>query len=176
MRNRGTQNNSTLSSRGSTKKTVVAAERSRVEKHAARSDNTSLKKQRSANLSKNDKISRSTPNTKLTQNRKATSKVNRSGKPVGKKGESYTDRLNQKEVKSKAIKTRSSHKDFASISRKPVYAKKSSDRTNVASKSRSNQPGKSKVNNTKQSSNSSKFNTSKSYQSKSRSVKSKILY
>jgi len=55
---------------------------------------------------------------------------------------------------------------------KPIYNEKSTERKDVASKSRSYKPSKQKVNNTKQHSYSSKSNTSKSYQSKGRSVKS----
>jgi hypothetical protein len=157
MRNRSSQNSSTLSTRGSTNKTVIATERSRAEKPSTRSDNTVLRTKRSTSYSKKDKISRPIPKTEVTQNRKATPKVNRSGKPVGRKGESYADRLNQNEVKSKANKTRTSHKDFVSKSRKPVYAKKSPYGTSVSSKSRSNQSGKPKINNTQKSSNSNKF-------------------
>jgi len=172
MRSRSTQNNSTLSSRGSVKKTVVAAEGSRAVKHSDRSNKTRMQTQRSSNLSKKEKISRSTPKTKVTQNRKAPYKANRSAKPAGKKGESYTDRLTHKELKSTANKTRSRDSEFASKSRKPVYTKKSSERTNVASKYRRYQPAKPKANSIKQGSYSSKSNTSKSYQSKSRSAAS----
>jgi len=172
MRNRSTRTNTTLSTRGSATKTDLALKRGPAVKSTSRSDNSSLRTQGSTNLSKRGEISRPTPKTKVTQNRKATSKVNKSGKPVGKKGKSYTERLNQKEVKSRANKTRTSNKDFASKSEKPIYNEKSTERKDVASKSRSYKPSKQKANNTKQHSYSSKSNTSKSYQSKGRSAKS----
>ncbi len=170
MRNRSTQNNSTLSSQGSTKKATMAAERSSTEKYTSRIDNSNLHAQRGTSYSKKDEISK--PKAKVTQNRKATSNVNGSKKSVDKKGKIYTERINQKEVKSGANKTRTSAKDIASSSRKPVYTKKSSERKNVASESKSVSTGKLKVNNTKQRSYSSKSSTSKSYDSKSRSATS----
>jgi len=172
MRNRSTQNNSTLSSQGSTKKAMMAAERSNAEKQTSRIDNSNLHSQKRTSLSKKDEISRPNPKTKVAQNKKATSKVNRSVKSVDKKGNNYTERINQKEVKSGANKTRTSNKDLAANSRKPVYTKKSSERKNVDSGSRSNHPGKPKVNNTKQHSYGSKSDNSKNYQLKSKSATS----
>ncbi|MEE4259471.1 MAG: hypothetical protein V2I62_06920 [Bacteroidales bacterium] len=172
MRSRSTQNNSTLSSRGSTKKEVKAVERSKAEKYTPRIENSKLHAQRSTSLSKKDEISRSNPKTKVAQNRKATSDVYRSSKTVNNKGENYTERINQKEVKSGANNIRTSNKGLASNSKKPVYTKNSSERKNVVSKSRSYQPAKPKANSTKQGSFSSNSNSSKSYQSKSRNAKS----
>lgn len=171
MRNRNTQNNPTLSSQGSTKKAMMAGERSRAEKQTSSIDNSSLHTQKRTSLSKKDEISK--PKAKLTQNRKAISNVNSSIKSVDKKGKTYPERINQKEVKSGVNKTRASNKDLASNSWNPVYTKKSSERKNVNSGSRNNQPGKTKVNNTKQHSYGSKSDNSKNYQSKSRSDKSK---
>ena len=172
MRNRSTQNNSTLSSQGSTKNAMIAVERSSAVKHTSRTENSNSHAQRRTSLSKKDEISRSNLKTRVSQNRKATSDVHRSSKTVNNKGKNYTERINQKEVKSGANKTKTSSKDFTSNSNKPVYTRKSSERKNVASESRSYPSVKPKVNNTKQRSYGSKSDNSKSYQSKSRSAKS----
>ncbi|MCB2208276.1 MAG: hypothetical protein KQH67_08240 [Bacteroidetes bacterium] len=172
MRNRSTQNNNTLASRASTKKATKTVERNSAVKHTSRTDNSNLQAQRRTNISKKGEISRANPKTRVSQNSKATSDVYRSSKTVNNKGKSYTERIHQKEVKSGAAKTRTSNKDLASNSRKPVYTKKSYERKNVASKSRSNPSAKPKVNNTKQRSYGSKPDNSKSYQSKSKNATS----
>lgn len=172
IRTRSTQNNSTLSSQASTKKAVKTIERSKAEMYTPRIENSKLHAQRSTSISKKDEISRSNPKTRVAQNRKANSDVYRSSKTVNNKGKSYTEKINQKEVKSGANQIRTSNKDLASNAKKPVYTKKSSDVTNVVSKSRSYQPAKPKANSTEQRSYSSMSNTLKNYQSKDRSAKS----
>jgi hypothetical protein len=172
MRNRSTQNNNTLASRASTKKAMMAAERSSAVKQASRIDNSNLQAQKRTSLSKKDEISRPNPKTKVTQNSKAASDVYRSSKPVNNKSKNFTERIHQKEVQSAANKTRTSNKDVAFNSNKPIYTKKVSERKNVASESRSKPAAKPKVNNTKQGSYGSMSDNSKSYQSKSRSATS----
>jgi hypothetical protein len=163
MRNRSTQNNSTLSSQVPTKKAMIVAERNSAEKQTSRIDNNNLHSQRGTSLSKKDEIS--TPKAKVTQNRKATSDVNRSIKSVDKKGETYTERINQKEVKSGADKVRTSNKYLASNSRKPVYTKKSSERKNVVSESKSRSATSNQKSYAGNSRSKSQQNTSKSHSS-----------
>jgi hypothetical protein len=163
MRNRSTQNNSTLSSQVPTKKAMIVAERSSAEKQTSRIDNSNLHSQKRTSLSKKDEIS--TPKAKVTQNRKATSDVNRSIKSVDKKGETYTERINQKEVKSGADKVRTSNVDLASNSRKPVYTKKSSERKNVVSESKSRSAASNQKSYASNSRSKSQQNTSKSQSS-----------
>jgi hypothetical protein len=163
MRNRSTQNNSTLSSQVPTKKAMIVAERSSAEKQTSRIDNNNLHSQRGTSLSKKDEIS--TPKAKVTQNRKATSDVNRSIKSVDKKGKTYTERINQKEVKSGADKVRTSNKYLASNSRKPVYTKKSSERKNVVSESKSRSATSNQKSYAGNSRSKSQQNTSKSHSS-----------
>jgi hypothetical protein len=137
MRNRSTQNNSTLSSRASTKKATMNAERSKAERQTSRTDNSNLQAQRRTSISKKSEVSRPNPKIKVSQNSKATSDRYRSNKTVNNKGKNYTERINQKEVKSGANKTRTGSKDLTSNFRKPVYTKKTSERKNVVSESKS---------------------------------------
>ena len=167
MRNRSSKNETVLASRGSTKRTDRT-----VVKRTSRSENSKLTAQRSANLTKKGDISRSGSKTRAEQNRIATSKFNKSSQPLNNQGKSYVKKSPRKEVISKANKKSIGNEYSTSETRKPDYNKKSSERKNVVSKSRSYQPDKPKANGTKQSSYSSKSNTSKSYQSKSRSAKS----
>jgi len=167
MRNRSAKNETVLASRGSAKRTDRT-----VVKGTSRSEDSKLTAQRSTKLTKRGEISSSGSKTRVEQNRKATSEFNRSSKTLNNQGKSYVKKSPRKEVISKANKKRTGNEYGASKSRKPAYNKKSSERKNVASKSRSYQPGKPKANKAKQGSFSSKSNTSKSYQSKSRSAKS----